>query len=195
MNDQSYTPVLAMEELVSAFDAVFTSKEIDFLLNMGGGKQTIEEIQKKVNLPKKKFSKIFDSLLHKGTILELQPEDGEVKYHIMSIIPGWCELFMHKGLETPDRKLFAKRLGEFYRALEDYGDKEFINNMLRDLGPNHAIYSMTPSRGKKIKIDKKITPEVSKVFPTKTVVEIFEKLNENDAIALSHCFCRHQNIL
>ena len=197
MNDQSHTPVLAMEELVSAFDAVFTPKEIDFLLDMGGGKQTISEIREKVNLSKRAFSKTFDSLLHKGTILEFQPEtdNGEIMYHIMSIIPGWCELYMHQGLETTERKLFAQRLGEFYRALEDYGDKEFINNMLRDLGPNHAIYSMTPSKDKVIKIDKTITPEVSKVFPTKTVVEIFEKLDENDAIALSHCFCRHQKYL
>ncbi len=193
MNDQSFTPVLAMEELIKAFDAVFSPSEIDFLLKMGGGIQSLKEIEIKVNLPKKKFTKIFDSLLHKGTIIELHTDD-ELKYHIMSIIPGWCELYMHQGLETPERKLFAERLGEFYRGLEEYGDREFLNNMLRDLGPNHAIFSMVPSK-KVIKVDKTISPEVSKVFPTKTVVEIFEKLDENDAIALSHCFCRHQKYL
>ncbi len=133
MNEQTVTPVFASDKMLHAIDATITPEEVDFMLNMGGGRLSREEIQSKENLSEEKFTETFESLLEKGHITELDPqhENDDKIFHIMSIFPGWFELFLMRGAETPDRKLFAERMDEVFRSALEMGDPEFINQVLQ----------------------------------------------------------------
>ncbi|MBD3191240.1 MAG: 4Fe-4S dicluster domain-containing protein [Candidatus Heimdallarchaeota archaeon] len=204
MNDQSSTPIILSDELLYALDAIFTSEDINFLLKMGGGKMTEKELRDKVDLSEKNFKKIFKQVLEKGLVVELPNDDGGLVYSIITIAPGWFEISFMDGEMTPEKKLFARRVNVFYRTMMDYGDEEFMNNMIRELGPNHAIYSIepgfsiepqTPTTTKKIEVGESLKGPENVVYPTNTILNVFKNLNEEETIGVGTCYCRHQRRL
>jgi ferredoxin len=182
--------------LLYIFDAVLEPEEVDFLLKLGGGNITLPQIESKMNLPKKEFDRIFDSLLDKGHVTQLESEEGEDEavYHLMTVFPGWFELYLMRGAETPDRKAFAERVSKYYSMAADF-DPEIINAILRQVGPQRSVAVANPPKTRLINIGESIEPQVNEVFPPHSVVEIFNRLDDNEIITLGHCFCRQQRKL
>ena len=197
MNSQSETPIpMVTDDLLYIFDAVLEPEEVDFLLKLGSGNITLPQIESKMNLPKREFDRIFDNLLDKGHVTQLESEEGkdEAVYHLMTVFPGWFELYLMRGAETPDRKAFAERVSNYYSMAADF-DPEIINAILRQVGPQRSIAVANPPQTRLINIGESIEPQVSEVFPPHSVIEIFNRLDENEIITLGHCFCRQQRKL
>ncbi len=197
MNEQSETPIpMVTDDLLYIFDVALEPEEVEFLLKMGGGNITLPQIESKMNLSKREFDRIFDNLLDKGHITQLESEEGkdEAIYHLMTILPGWFELYLMRGAETPDRKAFSERLSMYYGMAADF-DPEIINAILREVGPQRSIAVANPPKSRLINIGEAIQPQVSEVFPPHSVVEIINQLDENEVITLGHCFCRQQRKL
>lgn len=197
MNEQSETPIpMVTDDLLYIFDVALEPEEVEFLLKMGGGNITLPQIESKMNLSKSEFDRIFENLLDKGHITQLESEEGkdEAIYHLMTILPGWFELYLMRGAETPDRKAFSERLSMYYGMAADF-DPEIINAILREVGPQRSIAVANPPKSRLINIGEAIQPQVSEVFPPHSVVEIINQLDENEVITLGHCFCRQQRKL
>jgi len=197
MNSQSETPIpMVTDDLLYIFDAVLEPEEVDFLLKLGGGNITLPQIESKMNLSKSEFDRIFENLLDKGHVTQLESEEGkdEAVYHLMTVFPGWFELYLMRGAETPDRKAFAERVSKYYSMAADF-DPEIINAILRQVGPQRSIAVANPPQTRLINIGESIEPQVNEVFPPHSVVEIFNRLDENETITLGHCFCRQQRKL
>jgi ferredoxin len=197
MNEQSETPIpMVTDDLLYIFDVALEPEEVEFLLKMGGGNITLPQIESKMNLSKSEFDRIFENLLDKGHITQLESEEGkdEAVYHLMTVLPGWFELYLMRGAETPDRKAFAERLSKYYGMAADF-DPEIINAILREVGPQRSIAVANPPKSRLINIGEAIQPQVSEVFPPHSVVEIINQLDENEVITLGHCFCRQQRKL
>ncbi len=96
MNEQSVAPTMVTDQLLYIFDAALEPEEVDFLLNMGGGNKKRADIEACVGLPKEAFDRIFNTLLDKGHITEPSPAAGNAEpvYHLMSIFPGWFEIYL-----------------------------------------------------------------------------------------------------
>ncbi|MBD3191139.1 MAG: 4Fe-4S dicluster domain-containing protein [Candidatus Heimdallarchaeota archaeon] len=195
MNEQSIHPLETSDELFYIFDAVMTPEEIDFMLKMGGGNQTIENIHQKVDLPKKEAKQILENLIYKGMITIIKDKEGEDVYHLMSIFPGWFELYLMRGEKTEESKLFAERVEAYFRAAYEFGNEEVINQLLRDIGPHIKVLSTKPPKTKKISVGKKVERHENRVFATKSVINILEELDENETITVGHCFCRFEKLL
>jgi ferredoxin len=187
---------MVTDDLLYIFDAVLEPEEVDFLLKLGSGNITLPQIESKMNLPKREFDRIFDNLLDKGHVTQLESEEGkdEAVYHLMTVFPGWFELYLMRGAETPDRKAFAERVSNYYSMAADF-DPEIINAILRQVGPQRSIAVANPPQTRLINIGESIEPQVSEVFPPHSVIEIFNRLDENEIITLGHCFCRQQRKL
>ena len=197
MNSQSETPIpMVTDDLLYIFDAVLEPEEVDFLLKLGGGNITLPQIKSKMNLSKSEFDRIFENLLDKGHVTQLESEEGkdEVVYHLMTVFPGWFELYLMRGAETPDRKEFAERVSKYYSMAADF-DPEIINAILRQVGPQRSIAVANSPKTRLINIGESIEPQVSEVFPPHSVVEIFNRLDDNEIITVGHCFCRQQRKL
>lgn len=197
MNGLSETPIpVVTDDLLYIFDAVLEPEEVDFLLKVGGGRITLPQIESTMNLSKTEFDRIFDGLLDKGHITQLESEQGtdEAVYHLMTVLPGWFELYLMRGTDTPDRKAFAERLSKYYGMAADY-DPEIINAILHQVGPQRSIVVANPPESRLINIGKAIQSQGSEVLPPHSVAEILNRLDENEVITLGHCFCRQQRKL
>ena len=59
MNEQSVHPLQTSDELFYIFDAALSTEEVDFLLSMGGGTHSRQELHKKTGLDQKEFDRIL----------------------------------------------------------------------------------------------------------------------------------------
>ncbi len=191
MNEQSETPTMVTDDLVFVFDAALEPEEVDFLLKMGGGSRRRADIEESVGLPNEVFERIFDALLDKSHIvLPVPPEgDAEPEYHLMSIFPGWFEIYLMGGAETPDRKEFARRLTEFFNAATAI-PPEVINEIMQGVAPDRSLAVVNPPDSRLIPVNEDVQPEVKEIYPAHSILSLYEQLDEDEVITLSHCFCR-----
>jgi ferredoxin len=196
MNEQSETPMLATDDLLLVMDAALEPEEVAFLLKMGGGSLTLDEVKSRVDLPEQEFTRILENLLDKGHVTELQAELGSsgFVYHVMSILPGWFEVYLMRGTETPDRRLFAERLSKYFSAASDF-DPEVINAVLRDTAPHRSIAVINPPQPRLLTVDQAVPAPSAEIHPPHSVLNILEGLDENETVAVGHCFCRQQRKL
>lgn len=191
MNEQSEAPTMVTDDLLYIFDAALEPEEVDFLLKMGGGNRTRANIEESVGLPVEEFDRTFNNLLDKTHISQPAPAEGDAEpvYHLMSIFPGWFEMYLMRGATTPDRQEFAKRLTTFFNAATAI-PAELINEIMRDVAPHRSLAVVNPPESKLISVNEAVRPEVNKIYPAHSILNIFEGLDEDEVITLSHCFCR-----
>lgn len=191
MNDQSVAPTMVTDGLLYIFDSALEPEEVDFLLKMGGGNKKRGDIEKRVDLPAEAFDRIFNTLQDKGHITQPTPaKDGEEPvYHLMSVFPGWFEIFLMRGAKTPDREEFARRLVEYFNAAVEI-PPEVINEILKDVAPHRSLAVINPSDSTQIAVNEAVAPEANEICSAQSILSIYEGLDEDEVITLSHCFCR-----
>ncbi len=191
MNEQSEAPTMVTDDLLYIFDAALKPEEVDFLLKIGGGSKVRADIEKSVGLPVDEFDLIFNALLDKSHITQPSPVigDSEPVYHLMSIFPGWFEMYLMRGAKTPDRQEFARRLTLFFNAATEI-PAELINEIMRDVAPHRSLVVVNPAESKLISINETVKPDLNEVYAAHSILNIYEGLDEDEIITLSHCFCR-----
>jgi len=170
-------------------------KEIDFLLEMGEGNHSYEDLIKRINLPEGDIKKHLESLVYKGQVAIIKDEHGNDVYHIMTIFPGWFELYLMRGEHREETKIFAERIEELFESAYKVGNPEIVNQSMRDVGAHIKVLSLNPPNTATIKIDKSLPDNVNKIFATKSINNIFELLEDDETIAVGHCFCRFEKEL
>lgn len=193
MNEQSETPTIVTDDLAYVLDAALEPEEVAFLLKMGGGNLRRSQVEKNVKLPEHEFERIFEALLEKGHIADFESEnsDDQPVFHLMSIFPGWFELYLMRGTETPDRKEFSRRLSRYFSKATEF-DPEVINAVMRDTAPHRSIAVVNPPEPEMISLNQEVMPPVNEIYPAHSIFNVLEQLDENDTITLGHCFCRQQ---
>lgn len=193
MNEQSLTPMMVTDDLLYVIDAALSPEEVEFLLKMGGGRLSRRQVEATIPLPPEDFDRILDTLLDKGQVAELQAEPGEEGpiLHVMSLFPGWFELFLMRGSETPDRKEFARRLSKFFSMAREI-PADVLNAVMQDTAPHRAIVLANPSEPELIAVDEAVPAPTSEIQPAHTVMKILEDLDDGEILVAGHCFCRQQ---
>ncbi len=196
MNEQSETPMLVTDDLLYIFDAALEPEEVDFMLKMGGGNLSRAEVEGKVGLTPADFERVLETLLDKGHITELEPEEeGEEPYlHVMSIFPGWFEHYLMRGADTPDRREFSRRVSGYFAAAQAI-PPDMLNEILKDMSPHRSLAIANPSSSRLIQVDEAVPPQPSEVHPSHSILNILERLPEDVAVSAGHCFCREQRKL
>ena len=194
MNEQSETPFIVTDDLLYIFDAALEPKEVDFLLKMGGGNLSRGDVESRVDLPKKDCDRLLETLLDKGHITELEAGDGKHYLHIMSIFPGWFEHYLMSGADTPDRREFSRRVTAYFNAARAV-PPDLLNMILKDVSPHRSVATANPSASRLIEVNQALPPQVSEVYPPHSVLNLLEKLPDDEVISVGHCFCRQQRKL
>ncbi len=156
MNEQSIHPLQTSDELFHIFDAAIDPEEINFMLEMGGGSHTLENLEKNTNFPKADIQRMLDALVYKGQIAIIKDKQGNDVYHIMTIFPGWFELYLMRGVGTEEHKLFAERVEELFVAARKFGNEEVINELMRDVGPHIKVIAASKPKSLTIDLNKEI---------------------------------------
>ena len=196
MNEQTETPMIVTDDLAWVIDAALEPEEVEFLLKMGGGNRTREEVEAGSDLPHDEFEAIIERLLDKGHITMLSDPSGENRsiLHLMSVFPGWFEFFLMRGSETPERQEFARRLTRYFNAAREF-PPELLNAVMQDTAPHRSIVIANPADARVVEIGETAPPPVSEVYPAHSVRNILENLEEDEIITVGHCFCRHHRKL
>ena len=194
MNEASIHPMEFSDDLYYAFDIAMTPEEIDFLLDMGGGNHSFESLVKKTKLLKEDVKRILDNLVYKGQVAIIDDGKENDVYHIMTIFPGWFELFLMRGENREDTKIFAQRIEELFESAYKLGNQEIVNQSMRDVGAHIKVLSINPPT-KTIKVDQSLPENENRIFAIKSVNQIFEQLDEDETVAVGHCFCRFEKEL
>jgi len=191
MNEQSETPMIVTDDLAWVIDAALEAEEVEFLLKMGGGNRTRQEVEADSGLSHEEFETILERLLDKGhvTILTDPSRSDQSTLHLMSVFPGWFEFFLMRGAETPERQEFARRLTIYFNAAREF-PPELLNAVMQDTAPHRSIVIANPADSKTVAVDETVPPPVSEVYPAHSVRNILENLDEDETITVGHCFCR-----
>ncbi len=193
MNEQSETPTMVTDDLLYVIDPALEPEEVDFLLKMGGGNLARQQIHAKVDLPEATIDDLLERLLDKGHVVEFESDStgGERVLHLMSLLPGWFELYLMRGAETPDRVEFSKRLSGYFSAAREI-PSEVLNAVMQDTAPHRSMAVANPPEARSISIGDAVEPPVSVVYPAHSVLGVFEQLDDDEIITVGHCFCRQQ---
>ena len=195
MNEQSETPMIVTDDLLYIFDAALEPEEVDFMLKMGGGNLRRAEAEARVGLPPADFERLLEVLLDKGHITELEAEEGAEPYlHLMSVFPGWFEHYLMRGADTPDRREFSRRVTSYFAAAQAI-PADMLNQILKDMAPHRSVATANPSSSRLIQVEEAVPPQPSEVYPPHSVLNVLERLPEDEVISAGHCFCRHQRKL
>jgi len=195
MNEQSIHPIQLSDEIYHIFDAALSPEEIDFMLKMGGGNHTLSSLKTRIDLPEKDIQRIIDALAYKGPIAIIKDENDNDVYHIMTIFPGWFELYLMRGEKNEETVLFAERMEELFESAYRLGNEEIINQSMRDVGAHIKVLSVAPPATATIEVAQELPKNENRIFATKSVLEIFKQIDEDETIAVGHCFCRFEKEL
>ncbi|MBW2703464.1 MAG: 4Fe-4S binding protein [Deltaproteobacteria bacterium] len=197
MNEQSIHPLQTSDELFHIIDAALTEKEIEFLLKMGGGFHSRQGLRETTGLDAPPFDATLKSLIYKGPVAIISDKDGNKRFHMMTIYPGWFEFYMMRGVDDADHREFALRMEKMYTAAYEFGNEEVINELVRDVGPHFAVTPTAPQAQKKtrtVAVGVSLESE-NHVYASQTITELFESLPEDEAISVGYCLCRFEKAL
>ena len=195
MNSQSIHPMQASDELFHIFDAVLSTEEIEFMLKMGGGKHSLDNLKARIDLSDEQIITIVDKLVYKGPIAIIKDQEGNEYYNIMSIFPGWFELYLMRGEETAESKLFAERVEQLFEAAYRFGNEEVINELMRDVGPHIKVLAAKDPQTTTISINQDVGPHENLIFSTKSILSVMKELPDDEIITVGNCFCRFEKQL
>ncbi|NHJ88119.1 MAG: hypothetical protein FK734_21820 [Asgard group archaeon] len=165
------------------------------MIEMGGGNHSFEDLVNRIDIPKEDIKRMLDALVYKGQVAIIKDKQGNDVYHIMTIFPGWFELYLMRGENREDTKAFAERVEELFESAYRIGNQEMVNQSMRDVGAHIKVLSLDPPKTATIQIEKALPENENRIFATKSINAIFEKLDENETIAVGHCFCRFEKEL
>lgn len=194
MNEQSIHPLQTSDELFHIIDAALTPEEIGFLLEMGGGFHSRRGLRQKLGLKAPTFDATLESLVYKGPVAVIADEDGNKRFHMMTIYPGWFELYMMRGIDDADHREFARRLEKMYTAAYEFGNEEVINELVKDVGPHLAVTPTETPKARTISLERSLEPE-NHVYAAPSITELFKNLPDDEFISVGHCLCRFEKEL
>ena len=202
MNDQTTSYAHPMKSMYKIFDLMLTTEETDFLLHMGKSFYTRDELESHSGLPAEEFSSMLNGLIKKGIIWTELEEGVEEVFVLPPILPGWFELILTGGGETPRQYEFSKLLDDYFNEIKAWNFfplRSLLNLFFRRDGSHRSVAVIVPKKkekkaGKKkvVEVRKEIPAAPMTVYPKKNVRELIEKYGNEENIALVRCFCRQR---
>ncbi|UCF93031.1 MAG: 4Fe-4S binding protein [Desulfobacterales bacterium] len=171
-------PAVPCPELTELLEELFTEEEAEIAAKLPPAATAAPALAAKLARPEAEIISLLESMADKGTVLT-RKKDGIVLYRLLAIMPGMFEFQFMRGTDTArDRRL--ARLYKSYRAIAE------------------SLVTQTLTAVKKITPPARIIP-VEKTIQAGQTVYTFDQLSRYiesaEAIAVGHCFCRHQSYL
>jgi len=194
MNTRHKDPYPISEQLLGCLDAILTSEEIDFLIEMDTDPYTYEQALYHSFMPEARFEKLFESIVRKGFAWPHETTDGVQWFRLPGFMLGAFEVYLADGAETPEKREFARRLDalfESFAKLNTFPTRNIFNAQVKRSRPQQSILLPGAAPGRtRIPVDRRLDAGPANVYPAKTVRELIEKNGDDRNIAVVHCFCR-----
>jgi len=200
MNKQNQRFIIIAPPLMEMMHMTIEDDELDYLLKMGTGLHSFEQVRKISTFDDDRFQKFFDTLLRKGLVHEEIDNSAKSEYRLNAIAVGWYEAMMHYLMGKPQEKAFSEKFNDYFLFF-----KRFNFSPLRDLQslvlgpfmkPGQGVGLLDPAttgknKKKTIPIGASVSAPESKVYPTSFLNDLIEEHGDRDAIRAFPCVCRH----
>jgi hypothetical protein len=198
MNRQNKLPIPVTGPLLDCFDLVITPQECGFLLRMGRRAQTRQELFTASGLDAASFETLLSSCLKKGLVWQTGKPGEHIRYILASILVGWFELQLCKGLETPEEQEFARRLNRMFESIRKINFtpvRQIMNFLVRRYTPPfQSVAPVDPEQRapmrRRVMVNAPVKYEGTKIYTSEMVHRLIEQYGDENSIAAMHWFCR-----
>jgi ferredoxin len=168
-------PAMPCPELAALFEELFTEEEAKIAAKFPPVATSAPDLAKKLSRPESDITPLLESMADKATVLSRE-KDGVVLYRLLAIMPGMFEFQFMRGTDTEH----DRRLARMFKAYLDIAE---------------PMVTQTLASAKEVTPPTRIIP-VEKTIQAGQTVYTFDQLSRYiesaDAIAVGHCYCRHQ---
>lgn len=168
-------PAVLCPELNELLEELFTEEEAEIAARIPPVAISAPDLAKKLSRPVAEITPLLESMADKATVLSRE-KDGVVLYRLLAIMPGIFEFQFMRGTDTEH----DRRLAQMFKAYLDIAGRVVTKTLT-------AVKEATPPT--------RIIP-VEKTIQAGQTVYTFDQLSRYidsaDAIAVGHCYCRHQ---
>lgn len=190
MNADSQGKIPPEPPILDCFDMSMNEKTLDYLLALGPGKHTMEQLEAQYNAmyADGAWQETWQSIFEHSFLVPTPDSSG---YLLATIFPGWIEMSVSGPLTDYRRDLLNKFM-EFWGMLYDL-NVPHIRHMsdmahMKDIQTAPAHMTSFVSHGKKeISLNQALSSE-QQVYATGEVYQVLAR--HKDEIAVMHCFCR-----
>jgi NAD-dependent dihydropyrimidine dehydrogenase PreA subunit len=171
-------PAMPVPEMVELFEELFTREEAAVACKIPPGAHSLRDLAEELGTSSDSIKPLLESMADKGIVLT-RKKDGQILYRLMPILPGIFEFQFMRGTDTER----DRRLARLFKNYLDLASPMVTQTIA-------AVRDVTPFT--------RIIP-VEKTIQTAQKVYTFDQLSRYidsaDAIAVGHCYCRHQAYL
>ena len=171
-------PAMPVPELIELFEELFTREEAEVASKFPPGAFPVEKLAVKLEKPVNEITPILEAMADKGIVLT-RKKDGQVLYRLLPIMPGIFEFQFMRGTDTER----DRRLARLFKRYLDLAGPLITKTIT-------AVKDVTPFT-RIIPVEKTIQA-TQKVY---TFNQLSRYIDSADAIAVGHCYCRHQAYL
>jgi len=198
MNKQNRRPFPPFDKMLYTLDYVLTESELDILLKLGTETYSHEQAAAAANKDIDQFNVLFESLKQKGFIGIKYTDTGEERYVLNPFLVGWFEAQVSYLIGKPEEKEFARRWFNFLNSARNYNFfplRNLMNIVTRARRVSNqsvgVVHAHKDAKGKSIiTIDETITVPDSKIYPTKSVIDLLREYGSKGVIGQFTCMCR-----
>lgn len=200
MNKQNRRFIVIAPPLVEMMHMTIEDDELAFLLKMGTGLNSFEQVREIGGMNDIRFRRFFDTLLRKGLVHPETGASGKTEYRLNAIAVGWYEAMMHYLMGKPQEKAFSEKFKDYFLFFKQFNFSPLRNlqNLVLDpfMNPSQGVGLLDPAatdkNGKKtIPIGASVSSPESRVYPTSFLNDLLETYGDRDAICVFPCVCRH----
>lgn len=201
MGRQTQVLLPVTDSMLRLFDLVVTPEEVEFLLLLDTEPVTRNRLMEISGLAPDGLEAMLARTLEKGLIWTRATPESGTTYVLAPIMPGWFEMYLAGGKETPDRREFARRMSDLfedYRMLNVFPLRPLRNYYYRGSSPLQSIAAILPEKRREkrvIELNRKIPVGDMSVQPAGSVNALIEKYGDGNGLAVMHCFCRQHHKL
>jgi len=114
MNKQNQRFIIIAPPLLEMMHMTIEDDELDYLLKMGTGPNSFEQVRKISAFDDDRFQTFFDTLLRKGLVHTEIDASAKSEYRLNAIAVGWYEAMMHYLMGKPQEKAFSEKFNEYF---------------------------------------------------------------------------------
>ena len=173
------------DTVIDILKMVITEEQANFIALLRKSSYNLEELKSLTDLDDESLNKMIKDLNHNGALTAIPSKStGVMVYRIVPFFPGMLEFTLMRGETNENTKEIARLWQKFFDETVKFTQMNY-DVMIKSLKNARSIDRIIP-------VEQGIDVKQERVIPLEEMSKIIE---ENDPIALTTCYCRHQKDL
>ncbi|MFX1259612.1 MAG: 4Fe-4S binding protein [Promethearchaeota archaeon] len=182
-------PFPITETLIKFLQTIINDEQAKFILIFKKSSLNINQIKQRTDLDDKSLNKMLNELMDNGIIVSAPSRSmGIMVYRLMGPYPGIFEYSLMRGKIEKKYIRLAKLVEKLFEELSIKSQKNYDSIS--------KLYKQIPAVDRTLPVEKEIEVGDEVVVPYEEIKRYIEEYGkEQNNIAVTHCYCRHEHDL